>query len=58
LALYLFKVNRTKQPKTKKFMKIDWDVVIGALIAMVVFKVVDKMFLDAAIDKMLPDAAE
>lgn len=31
-------------------MKIDWETVISVLVALLIFKVVDKLFLDAALD--------
>lgn len=37
--------------KNKKKMSISWSVVASVLIALVIFKAVDKMFLDSAFDK-------
>lgn len=34
-------------------MKIEWSDVINVLIALAIFKVIDKMFLDTALDKMV-----
>lgn len=33
-------------------MKIDWEIAIAFLLAMIAFKVIDKLFLDAALEKM------
>ena len=33
-------------------MKIDWETVLTVGIALLIFKVLDKLFLDEAIDKM------
>jgi hypothetical protein len=36
-------------------MKIDWETVVSVLVALLIFKVVDKLFLDAALSGLTGD---
>jgi hypothetical protein len=33
-------------------MKIDWELIVAFLIAMVAFKLISKLFLDAVVEKI------
>lgn len=38
-------------------MKINWETALTVLLVLVVFKVLDNLFLDKAISKVLPSAS-